>query len=162
MRRALLVSPQVLQPPSPHLHQQCSLSRNFSACLQKVLVDPKFQGGSAGHLREQGRSVTSDAAFRSFLQRHSLAILNHSGFDVTQCLQCLQCRYNMLKDWCIPCPDHIIVEHDKVAPMGPTLGDFVTQGLSFCFKKDFPRLHGKFIPRNILQETDNFIVPWPN
>eukprot|EP00435_Cladocopium_sp_Y103_P058969 s913_g20.t3 len=38
--------------------------------------------------------------------------------------------YNMLKDWCIPCPDHIIVEHDKVAPMGP----------------------------NILQETDNFIV----
>ena len=31
-------------------------------------------------------------------------------------------RYNMLTAWCIPCPDHIIVEHDQVAPQGPTLG----------------------------------------
>ncbi|CAK9014582.1 unnamed protein product [Durusdinium trenchii] len=38
--------------------------------------------------------------------------------------------YNMLTAWCIPCPDHIIVEHDQVAPQGP----------------------------NVLQEHDNFIV----
>jgi hypothetical protein len=53
----------------------------------------------------------------------------------------------MLKDWCIPCPDHIIVEHDKVAPMGPTLGDFVgsqrPQGLKMVQKR--PSQGGQFI-----------------
>ena len=38
--------------------------------------------------------------------------------------------YKLMSAWCIPCPDHIIVEHNQVAPLGP----------------------------NVLQEHDNFIV----
>ena len=77
--------------------------------------------------------------------------------------------------WCIPCPDHIIVEHNQVAPLGPKPGFCRFHGLGVGISllrndETWEKLMEKwtrdqsmsplFPPRNVLQEHDNFIVPW--
>ena len=80
----------------------------------------------------------------------------------------------MLSAWCIPCPDHMIVEHDQVAPLGPTPGECKFAcgvGISLLrnnetWKNDEQMDVGPVdatnlqLLRNVLQEHDNFIVPW--
>ena len=105
------------------MHQQCSLAtKQLQGCFGLSLG--RVRGGSPSDPEKQGRSATFSAAIKNGvstkLEKQTLQF-----FPIRK----MGLRYKLMSAWCIPCPDHIIVEHNQVAPLGPKPGFCKFDGL---------------------------------